>query len=261
MNVGEIENFDVTPFLQAANRLFSADEFERGILILDNLPSYYRDNQPKEVVDLKAKAYARMVSIVDYASNEKDMIFNLERALAIVQEVPRGIEVCDFVKKHNNSGVTPHIVDMGPGEYWLALGLKQLGLNFTYYGHGLNKKQELRVKDYLGNTWQDESCGVPTLFNATEIIEHLPKPKFDIPQLFYRKCPNAECILITTPLYHYKTNEDWDDHSSYGGYIEHLRAYTPAEFAAAVRDMFPGYQLEFKLNRIMMIKGTIKSKE
>lgn len=262
MNAGEIKNISFKPLIEWANTLFASDEFERAIdCLTDKLPAYYRDNPPQEVLDLVRHAYHQWMSIGDYAINPHDEVFNIERSLQSLNGTLRGTMVKDHVKKYNEDGITPHIVDMGPGEFWLPLALKELGLKFTYYGYCLQKKQENRVREHLGSMWQDSTPDKNVIFNACEIIEHITKPEYDILQLFNRMCPNAETVYISTPLYTYGGG-NWDWHKPENkGLLGHLRAYTPREFSVKCGQMFPGYVLSFVPNEIMMIKGTIKSKE
>ena len=258
MNAGEIKGFDVKPFIDAAQWLLRSDEFERAMYVLDNLPAYYRDNVPQEVKDLKKHAYSQWMNLNDYVINPHDEIFDKERAVQSMNGTLRGNMLRDHVKKANDEGITPHIVDMGPGEFWLPMALKETGHKFTYYGYCLQKRQEGRVREYLGDIWQDKTPDKNVIFNACEIIEHITKPEYDITQLFYRMCPNAETIYISTPLYTFGGgNFKWEEQSE-KGLLGHLRAYTPKEFYKVVTDMFPGYVLEFIPNEIMMIKGTIK---
>lgn len=258
MNAGEIKNFSVKPFIEAANILLVSDEFERAMNLLDNLPAYYRDHVPQEIKDFKKHAFSQWMGIKDYVVNPHDMIFDTQRSVHVLNNTLRGQMCRDEVKKYNENNITPHIVDMGPGEFWLAMGLKEVGLKFTYYGYCLQQEQEKRVKEYLGNHWKDQTPDKNVIFNATEIVEHLTNPKYDVLQLFNRLCPHAETVFISTPLYTFGGgNWDWKN-ADQKGFLGHLRAYTPREFYKEVVEMFPGYQLEFVPNEIMMIKGTIK---
>lgn len=253
---GEILNFDVKPYVAVVNSLLASDEFERAMWVCDNLPGWYRDNKPREIRDIQKHAYDQWMGIKDYVTNPHDLIFDVPRSVQALENTLRGQMISAQVKEANDHDVTPHIIDMGPGEFWLPMALKDKGLKFTYYGHCLQQQQENIVKEHLGDIWKDETPDKHVMFVATEIIEHLTTPSYDILNLFYRKCPNADLVYLSTPLYTFGGGLwDWAD-PKHKGFLGHLRTYTPKEFFAEASKMFPGYALEYIPNEIMMIKGT-----
>jgi hypothetical protein len=239
--VGQCEFWDPKPFIDAANILVAADEPMRALKLLDEVPGYYRDNPDPQMTSLKEKILSLLATPAFYATNPYDTLVREEVAEHVVDSLVRGVLIRDDVKRFNDQGLTPHIVDLGPGEYWLPIGLKKKGLQFTYHDVGLCKEAQDKayvfIKDRVRET---QSPGQPVIFVACEIIEHMHHEE-DIAVEYHRLKANADVIHISTPKYTFdirKSQLDWEKKGDLG----HLRTYTPKEFFDVVSKMFPQHQ-------------------
>lgn len=246
---GETQYFDPKPFLDAANQLVMHDEIERAVHLLENLPGRYRDFVPKEVVDLRNQIIKDLMNAPDYIDNPYDDMVSFDRGKASVNTTLRGTVILQDVRKMNDEGKVPHIVDMGPGEYWLPLGLKAHAVAFTYYAFSMQPRVEAKAKELLGDIFRDVGYGgdQPKLFVANEIIEHLWDER-EIYQNFLKCGGDADLVYVSTPMYTFGPGApNWRNTQ-----LGHLRTYTPKEFSTIVTDMFRNYQFTF-MNAPMQI--------
>lgn len=231
------------------------DEAEQALTILEKaLPGYYRDHTPKPVADLKRLIQKQLMTSADYIKNPYDnTLIGKERSQIAVETQLRGVAVKETVKKMNDNGQTPHIFDMGPGEYWLAIGLKELNLKFTYQAAHVNPEAERKAKALVPDLFQDPDEQMPLIFNACEIIEHLFNP-WEIPQTAAKLHKEPDWVFMSTPKYTFSENLEWDDpkHTSLLG---HLRTYTPSEFTREAYRMFSGYTWTYYDSAIMLLVG------
>lgn len=253
--VGMCEFMDLPAFLKSAEVLVAADEPMRALSLLDNLPAYYRDNQPKEVVALKNDIYSLLATPAFYAQNPYDELVRTENAVATINSTLRGQIIVKDVKEYNERGITPHLIDLGPGEYWLPIGLKQLGFQFTYRDIGLSGRARQLAMEHIGErVCMETPTDRPVIFVACELIEHLHH-EADIAVDFHRVKANADIIHLSTPKYTYGTQStqyDWRKKGDLG----HLRTYTPREFSDAACRMFPKYQFALYDSHILHLRGT-----
>jgi len=244
LQVGEIENFDISPWIKAANILTAYDDPMLALELLELLPGFYRDNIPQEVTELKQKIWMKLATPTFYANNIETSICSKEQAIATIQQVLRGQLVAKDVKELNDQGIIPHIFELAPGPYWLPIGLRELGLKFTYFAKSLNPETIRLAKDELGILWA-ENPPEPTslyktknIFVAFEIIEHLHHVE-DIAAEYYRYGMTADIIHISTP------NCTFDGRASSLNWFDkdlgHLRTFTPDEFSNIVLPMFHGF--------------------
>lgn len=256
--LGSIFNFDHRPFLAAANWLCISDEFERALQLLDNLPAFYRDYPPQEIVDMRAKILDLFMTSRDYMLNSHDeVVLDEEGARVRVQSFHRGITIKELVEYYNKQGYEPHIIDLGPGEYWLSLGLKALGLKFKYQPFSIHPKAEAVAAAKLGDhfTKSNPDGSAPIIFNACEIIEHLHWTG-ELSQYYHRAGGYADHIVITTPYYTYGGgNFTWYEDKN-RGLLGHLRAFTPSEFVNEVTKLFPGYNWQVTQSEVVQMTGT-----
>lgn len=254
-----IQDFSVKPFLDAADLLCQADEFERAIALLENLPGYQRDNVPIEVEEMLKDIRVGLMTSVDYQQNRHDHVIDVGRSLVMLNSFSRGKAVEQEVAHRNSLGDVPTIVDFGPGEYWLPIGLKSKGKKFRYKPISLIPELEERVRrDFLQEEFVKEveiDTGKKfTIFLAMDVIEHL-RDEYEILQNMQKYCNNAHVVFISTPLYcNGPGNKDWRAYKN-KGLLGHLRTYTPREFTAVVTGMFPKYRWDFSTDNIMLFRG------
>ena len=222
--------YEINHFIQAAITLVQYDEVERALHLLDNLPAFYRDNEPQSVIDLRSKIKAKIMLPQDYASLATDDQQLCERD-DIIHLLSRGQIVLNEVKQLNDQGITPHIVEVGPGNYWLPLNLAKAGYSFTYSAIGVVPDLHLAFKKDLPVNHQVQIEGSPVFFVAFEVIEHLQS--VEELSILASRIKNLRKIFLSTPRYTYEFNKNWESKG-----LQHLRAYTPNEFLTEAQRLF-----------------------
>lgn len=252
--IGYLESFDADRIAAVVEDYVNADEVERALWILDNLPGKYRDFPPTQLKHLKESILQAMVTPHAYMASGLDCNAYAEvDASNLLFYFLRAILVRLEVERYNAKGVTPHIIDVGPGEYFIPLGLKHLGAKFTYCDVGMDPKPALdarpRIKEHLRLR---PDPGQPVIFLALEIIEHVAQPKELVVEALRYAGKMPERIHLSTPCYTFDgRKKDW--RKSCG--LPHLRTYTPKEFLQVVDSLFPGYALELYYADILSIRG------
>lgn len=239
-----------------ARGLMKSDETERALYVLDQcLPGFYREHKPKEVVELKQLILRNLMHTRDYMENDLDLPASVENSTFAVTQMHRGLEIAKVVRTYNEKGITPHIVDLGPGNYWLPIGLKAISLKFTYHPLHIHPVSEEQVKKMHPELWETSLVtDRPVIFVACEIIEHLWNP-YEIAQHHARHAPHAQYIFMSTPLYTYERGNPKTIESHMVGKVAHIKTYTPNEFCTEAREMFYGYNWDFMLTEIMLLRG------
>lgn len=235
---GEIKDFNVKAFLDVANELVRADEVERALLVLDNLPAFYRDHPLREVLELKNEILSRVATPAVYMENPSDIHIDFEDRNGTSKSLRAQLLQIEIAWL-NEQNLTPHLIDYGPGEYWLPILLKNKGFKFTYFPIHLSDKAFLAGLPYFKDRYlKVPEKNQPVIFIAGEIIEHLSNES-DIKTEMLRSFGLADVVHVSTPRY---TNNflctDWRKDK---GELGHLRAYTPNEFVISVVKMFPEY--------------------
>lgn len=251
--------------LTYADFLISADEtLMAEWLLTRGMPGYYRDYVPKEIRELKAKLHRFMMNSSDYNNNPQDVLVmdEPERAVKNFQHLLRAQLIEKSIKAYNDKEIIPHIYEMGPGEYWLPIGLAQLGYKFTYdctylsqpaYVKAMNKLEELGVKKMILETAES-----PTIFVACEILEHLANPQEIVACVAKNNLDPTE-IHVSTPLYTFgHGNPGWaqEHNRAQGG---HLLTFTPQEFVGLVSSLFPQYAFTYHAGEIQSLVGVHRS--
>lgn len=220
--------------LQLAEHLVSLDETEKALMVLnDCIPALIRHHVPEPIKKLKTEILSQIFTPEDYANNPKDHLSESPfEPQHVMEQVMRGHVVKKLVEDYNKGGKAPHIVDFGPGTYWLPLALEHHGLKHSYKGVGVEATSEKQFFEKTKNTYTKQE-GDPEVFVAYEIIEHVDEHV--LAQAKARHCPNADYILVSTPRFTFGTGTpDWRKEK-----IHHLRAYTPNEFLRALQRLFP----------------------
>lgn len=256
---GSCEFFHSKPFIDAANILCAADEPLLALKVLDSVPAFYRDHRPIDIQELRAKIYKHLATPIFYMQEKPSPRFAESNT---VEDVPklfseyvthllRGQMILADVQRMNTLGQTPNILDLGPGEYWLPIGMKYLGGRFGYRGIGLCDANENASRPYLTEVPSDFDKA--DIFVACELIEHLHHEQ-DIRTEFERYAPDARIIHISTPLYTYDGRMESLDWEAKGG-LGHLRTYSPHEFFRVVQGMFPEFRFSQYQSNIMHLRG------
>lgn len=249
--------FDQKPFIDAANILVASDEPLRALDLLSNLPAFYRDHMPKEIHELRARIYRDLATPIFYQKELPSPNYTNPETVgelfaATVDGVLRGQMILKDVLEFNDTAdYAPNIIDLGPGEYWLPIGMKHKGARFRYTGIGLCDANESASRPYLSGVLPSQDKA--DIFVACELIEHLHHEQ-DIRVEFERYAPDAKIIHLSTPKYTFDGRAeqlDWQQKKGLG----HLRTYTPREFHEVVARMFPEFEIKLINSRIMHIRG------
>lgn len=258
-HAGKIPMFEraIPAMLTYVNALIGCDEMALAQdLLVNGMPGYFRDNPPKEVLEMKKKLMKFLMNSEDYANNSIETdIMNLESSNQTINGLLRGQLVLKEVKELNDKGKTPHVIEMGPGEYWLAIGLKAQGCKFTYKGIGVNPAAAEKASLILGEHLKQPDLDAPVIYVACEIIEHLWNPQ-EIAQTVAKLGVTPDYIHMSTPLYTFGVgHETWfeEPHIGKGG---HLRTYTPSEFMLIAQRLFPNYNWVYYHNQVMSLRGS-----
>lgn len=240
------------PWIDAAKELIRFDEVERALSVLENVPAVYRDNPIEEIEKLKRDIKAACITAHAYMSSTLDADVTVEKAVSSIEHLLRA-KVLDLeVRLLNEAGETPHIVDLGPGEYWAPIGLKSKGRKFSYKAIAMDSLAAQKAKPLMEGIPDTKADGAPTVFVANEVIEHLPSPG-DLAIEALRYCGDwPDYVHISTPRYTYDcAHKDWNKPCG----LPHLRAYTPKEFILEVGEIFPGYSWEYTADLIQSVRG------
>lgn len=232
--------------------LIRFDEVERALLVLDNVPAEFRDNLPQELRNLKSQIVGALCTTHAYMSSGLDASVTMEKAEWVLKNMVRGHLIEAEVKRYNKENLKPHVVDIGPGEYFIPLGLER-DYNFTYnpiFTDQMANKAFNSITKTI--TTEKHSEGQPQIFVALEVIEHLPSPQ-DLAVECLRHCGEwPERIHLSTPKYTYDTKpKDWRKPCG----LPHLRTYTPSEFVDSAQKLFPGYHWELYDSQILSLRG------
>lgn len=261
MLAGEIKNFNtyLPSLLNWADFLVQSDEISKALKLLDDyLPGYYRDNPPQQVLELKQKIYRFLMNNADYMKAPDDLKFiDPVHAKERVNHLLRGYLILDQIKKLNAEGIIPHVVEIGPGENWLPIGLVEEKCNFTYQSFYLHKEAYEKSKVYFQDLLTEDAGDRPVIYVACEIIEHLHFEE-ELAQTLAKTGHTAKWIHLSTPLYTFGGGlPNWSEKSK-EGLGGHLRTYTPKEFINVATRIFPGYDWNYIPSEIMSLVGTRK---
>lgn len=251
MNHGEVPSFRLKSWIDSIYALIDADEVERALWMCNNLPAYYRDHEPEEISKLRADILSKLITPHGYMTANFDCdIYDNEKALNVLQSTIRGRLIWHEVRTLNKAGLHPHIVDLGPGEYWLPIALRALGYRFKYEPVAMDQRVHAQFnKNFAWDAFHETEHFIK-VFVAFEVIEHLS----DVTHLrweahkYFKGGPDI--VHISTPCYTYDAKpKDWIKIG-----LPHLRAYTPREFIKESESLFPSHYPQLFLDPVMSIR-------
>lgn len=253
----DIQEEDWSALKRWVDVLVGADEVKMAESALKNLPGLWREKRPEWVIETERAILEKKGTPAFYRTNKWDNRVNPEHALELLRTTTRGQLIEKDVKAFADKKITPHLVDLGPGEYWLPIGLKMAGYPFTYYGIGLHPEAEAKAKEELTGHWSPDNqkwgAASPVIFVACELIEHLPEEN-DLRSDQLRFAPGADIIHISTPYGTYDTRRERLEWRKFGD-LGHLRTYTPREFADTISKMFPEYSWAYEAAQPQHMRG------
>jgi hypothetical protein len=212
-------------------------------------PAFYRDNPTDEIKKLQRIISSQLFTMEDYYSNDGDFIKEHDHA-QIVDNLTRGQVIASYIDHMNSIGIKPIIFDLGPGDFWLPLGLKKKGLNFSYQYEGvcaeasnMFEAEAAKLGLHIDTTPKAAHC-----FIACEIIEHLFDPIY-IRQRQLLMAPVCNAVILSTPKYCYD-GVDIEIEKQ-----QHFRVYTPKEFIEEARKIFPEFHWSLVDSEVMVVIG------
>jgi len=224
---GKPAHFDVEIAQKFLQMNVDSDNVVNALKMAEMLPAYYREKQHDWVELWKKNVWAKVATINDYSSGELKEI-SKENSLTEYKAIRFQI-VEQLVRHWNDQRRPPFIVDLGPGEYTLPIGLKEAGLEFNYKPIAITNKIPEVALPYIEDVLADKGeFHQPVIFVCFEMIEHLFNPD-DVVNYYHRENLNAEHVVISTP------------HGALGGGWKR----TNAEMIAHVRDWTPKELTEF----------------
>lgn len=217
-----------------AEQLINADEPERALALLDNVPAYYREFPTERMREIRRSLHRQLWTPVQYkgiyesAKMTPEMI-NASWCLRY-QLLEAEVKVNPFA----------HIIELAPGALTVPHGLKHKGYKFTYESFSLDGRYKI----------DNELTDAATIFCAFEIIEHLSN-EWEIYQNYLKFGREADVIMISSPLFTYGGGmDDWRNRP-----LGHLRTYTPTELATTCARMFQGYQWQMTIDDTIVLVG------
>jgi hypothetical protein len=258
LNDGELKNWPEweKSYLDVADCLVRADEIERAMKILgEMLPAYYRDNPPPAIIAARDKVLQYAQNLEDYSTNPLDQDVSVSKSVWMFHNLRAKLILAD-VQKFNSQGITPNLLEFGPGEYWLPIGLKENKCQFKYKALGVHDTARAKAKDILGDMMVEAFDSNPIMYISCEIIEHLWNVD-EIRQNLVKLDVKPKIIHVSTPKYTPHNGEPprgWKGEAGGGG---HLRMYTPHEFQGVVRNLFPEYDWRWYDNFIQHMRGEL----
>lgn len=253
--MNQMVNENIQCFIDCANELVRADEVNRALWLLDNLPAWRRDHPHPDIVSLKNEIMKRMATPSFYSTDVgAEVQIPGDTHLAMVHTI-RGDLLTKETKWLNANKFSPKVYDLGPGEFWTPKMLIHQGIEFTYYPIYMNHPTYQHYKKDFEHKISKEPNDQPKIFFACEIIEHLHHEE-EIRYEMNRHAGSADIIHLSTPCYTFDyVCQDWKANKKDLG---HLRAYTPTEFFLKVQTMFPEYNIQMFSNEILHVRGVHK---
>lgn len=270
--------FSIDHFCEMATQLVQADEPLKALDFLDNfLPSYYREFPDPKVKALKDRIYSKMSNVVSYSwysqenydvANRREIEINRARLRAVGMDenlfnglkdmidipfcYPRGPLVKEKVKELNEKGITPHIVEIGPAQYWLPHGLNKYKLNYTYHPLTLNL-QALASQPI--DLYKLATKGEFNILVCFEVIEHLYYEQDIYLQVKQYEASHGlkfDLIMISTPKHTFLGGQETLDRE-----IEHVRTYSSRDLVNYGVKNWPEYKWNLYDHDMMVIVGEL----
>lgn len=247
--------WDLGTHLMAIDQMIKADEIQIALQMCDQIPGWYRDNIPKEILALKSRIYQQTYDQIEYATDDEEAECTREFGEEQWHSsycFPRAQILEDAVKALNDQGKVPWILDLGCSHGNLPLGLIKYGFKFTYCGKGMNYRIVKKLKGWIGNVWQGSplSEDQPTILTCFETLEHAMNPH-DLVHSAHKLGVHFDQIYLSTPMYCLGGGlPEWRERR-----IGHVRNWTPSEFADFARHGFPGYSWVLTPAYSMVLKG------
>jgi len=233
--IGQPRYFSPDLACDVVEQLIDADEVERALLLLDNMPAFYRDNPTPRMLEIRESLHRQLWTPAQYVGIYSGLKLTDESVMASWALRYHLVE-----KEVERLGPGTHIMELAPGAHILPAGLRLKGLEFTYESMSLDAHTGDRALEVSG----------PVIFCAFELIEHSSN-EWEIYQNYLKFKRKADVVMLSTPLYTYGGGmNNWRERE-----LGHLRTYTPAEFHKIAAQMFSGYDWDCKTDDTIVLTG------
>lgn len=111
---GKVEAFDVQTCVKYVESLLLADEVERALLVLDNVPAYYRVNVPVELRDLRRRILNAACTPASYMNDGHDQMVKPEGNAQTLKNIMRGQLLINEVATLNKKELAPKYLTTDP---------------------------------------------------------------------------------------------------------------------------------------------------
>lgn len=248
--LGRPTHFDLELALKFLQMNVDSDNVVNALKMADMLPAYYREGLHDAINLWKHNVWKRVATINDYSSGEAKEI----RKEASLQEFQalRFQAVDQLVAQWNDQERIPHIVDLGPGEYAMAIGLQAKGRRFTYKPIAITNKIPAQAMKHIENVFKiAPDFHQPQIFCCFEMIEHLFNPD-DVINYYHRENLNAEHVLISTP--YGALGGGWN--RAYADMIAHVQDFNQKELLGFATKHWPWLKWNYIHGPQMLVIGS-----
>jgi len=247
---GKPTHFHVDKALEFLQMNVDSDNVDNALKMAEMLPAYYREGRHDWLEMWIHNTRKKIATINDYASGEMKEI----RKEASLQEFKamRFQVTLEIVKQWNAQERIPYIVDLGPGEYTLPIGLKDAGCRFTYKPLAITDKIPLQAMKHIEDVYAiAPKFHQPEIFTCFEMIEHSFHPE-DVIDYYHGENLNAEHVLISTP--YGALGGGWN--RAYAGMIAHVKDWNTKELNEFAMKHWPWLKWEYIPGPQMLVLGS-----
>lgn len=236
MKQGQPTFFNMDVYLSVVGMMINADEPIRALWMLDNVPAFFRDNPPPQLLDMREKLHRQLWTSVQYSGIYRGVTITPEHT---AQHWPLRAKLLEEeIRDLNSKGIIPNVCELAGGSGWLPAGMKHKELQFSYEHMSLD-----------GVSLEQQECSY-NIFVAFELIEHLSDP-WDIYRNALKFKRSFNLVVLSTPLYTFEGGmDDWENRE-----LGHLCTFTPGEFHKIANEMFKGYAWTCALDSTIVLMG------
>lgn len=257
-DIGKPLYWTVERHVEAVEQLIRADEIEMAIQMCDMVPSYYRlpERYPKELSVIKQVVARQLYDQIEYSNDDEEAECTREFGEA---QADNGYQ---YPRLHVLEQIIGVITPTNPvwifeigcshGNMPLAL-LKHGAQDWEYKGVGLNWRIVQKVREWVGDRWNDKPCpekSQKTILYCTEVLEHCSRLE-DIVTTALKECVDWDVVILSVPL-----NTLGGGLPSYTDRrLGHVRCFNEQDLYKFADKHWPGLKWEITLADSMVIVG------
>lgn len=260
-NMGRPLFWNLDNHIIAIEQMICADEIQTALKMCDEIPGWYRDHYPVELMDIKNTLYQQCYDNFDYSSDLAEASFTRDEVIEQCfspYTYPRADILAADIKLQTQvmpKPSAPWLFEISPSHGWLPVGFDHHGLKFNFCGKNLNQPALFKIKEWLTHgVWQDApgKDQEKWLINF-ESLEHCWNPH-DLEQASKKVGHVWDRIYLSTPKYTLGSGlSDWKTRR-----LGHVRTWTPGEFSEFANKAWPGYTWNLWPAHSMVLRGIKK---